>query len=94
MLGQGSKYMVHYIANDGQMVNFTFKSDRSFRIYRKANSSGGYGLGEPFTLDMLEAAQKIGQKPTSKMAAHGGFNYHGIRRIKNMDTGEVKYFEA
>ena len=94
MLGQGLKYMVHYIAKDGEMVNFTFKTDRSFRIYRKSNSANGYGIGEPFMCDMLEAAKKIGQKPTSKMAQHGGFNYYGIRRIKCMDTNEVKYFEG
>ena len=94
MLGQGLKYMVHYIAKDGQMVNFTFKTDRSFRIYRKFNSVNGYGLGEPFVYDMLEAAKKIGQKPTSKMVQHGGFNYYGIRLIKCMDTQEVKYFEG
>lgn len=94
MLGTGLKYMVHYIANDGEMVNFAFKTDRSFRVYRKDSSASGYGLGEPFICDMLEAANKISQKPTSKMSMHGGFNYLGIRRIKCMDTNEVKYFES
>lgn len=94
MLGQGLKYMVHYIANDGEMVNFTFKTDRSFRLYRNNNSHDGIAVGQPFMNDLCEAASRIGERPESKMARHGGFNYCGIRRIKCMDTNEVKYFEG
>lgn len=94
MLGQGLKYMVHYIAKDGEMVNFTFKTDRSFRCYRNNSYSAQRFIGQPFMNDLCEAAAKISAKPESKMARHGGFVYYGIRRIKCMDTGEVKYFSC
>lgn len=86
------KYMVHYIAGNGETRHFTFKTDRSFRVYRNNASTNGLGLGNPFFEDMCYAAAQIGKRPDSNMTVSGGFCWNRIKRIKCIDTGETKYF--
>lgn len=88
----GLTYKVHYIGSkSGKGASFTFRTDRSFRIYKRYDCGGGIGLGKPFENDMLAAAQRIMARPDSKMNVHG-FNYMRIRSIECMETGETKYF--
>lgn len=76
------KYRVGYINDKGEKKAFYFTSDKSFRSYSRSYSQGILGLGNPFVSDMMAEGSK-----------HSGFGrWDRIKFIKNMDTGEVKYF--
>ncbi len=93
-MAEVKSYLVHYMAIDGEICSFKFKTDRSFRTYSRYDMDSGIGLGRPFQYDMYEAATRIESNPESRMAKHGGFNAYKIRRIKCIETGETKYFSC
>jgi len=82
-------YQVHYVAGDGTMQSFKFKTDRSMQRVRR---NDGFNIPQPFFDEMCTAASKYGKDPQSKMSTHGGFMYTHIRRIKCMETGATRHF--
>lgn len=82
-------YQVHYIAGDGTMQSFKFKTDRSMQ---RVNRNDGFSIPTPFMQDMCAAAKRYESNPDSHMSKHGGFMYTHIKRIKCVDTGSTRLF--
>lgn len=76
-----AEYRVGYVNAEGKKKAFRFESDKSFRSYGRSISQGILGLGNPFTSDMMDEAVK-----------HDGFRWDKVKFIKNLDTGEAKYY--
>lgn len=76
-----AKYRCGYVNQDGAKKAFYFESDKSFRSYGHSYSQGILGLGNPFVNDLMDAAKD-----------HKGFIWTKVKFIKNMDTGEIKFF--
>lgn len=75
------KYRVGYINDEGKKKAFRFESDKSFRSYGRSYSQGILGLGNPFVNDMMDEGVK-----------HKGFRWDKIKFIKNLETGECKFY--
>lgn len=82
-------YQIHYIAGDGTMQSFKFKTERSMQ---RVNRNDGFSIPAPFMTDMGIAAARYARNPNSRMSQHGGFTYTHIKRIKCMETGATRLF--